>query len=145
MTSRTRNKVTHAGKLSPPRLGRVFERARLFDMLDAWSGYPAIWVAAAPGAGKSTLIATWLQSRQRLTLWLQVDGGDADPATFLKSLDVLLGSTAVEPTELPPFRADDLSDLAGWLRRRILPIGPWYSTTIRNCRWTRRCRTHWRR
>ena len=125
MTSRTRNKVTHAGKLSPPRLGRVFERARLFDMLDAWSGYPAIWVAAAPGAGKSTLIATWLQSRQRLTLWLQVDGGDADPATFLKSLDVLLGSTAVEPTELPPFRADDLSDLAGWLRRRIRLFMPY--------------------
>ncbi len=121
---------TPEGKLLPPRLGRVFERARLFDMLDGWSGYPAIWVAAAPGAGKSTLVATWLQSRQRLTLWMQVDPGDADPATFLRALDVLLAGAATEPVVLPAFRADDLLDLAGWLRRRIrlfLPVlpAPW--------------------
>lgn len=119
MASPSKSDVKHAGKLLPPRLGLVFERARLFDMLDAWADYPAISVAAAPGAGKSTLIATWLQSRQRITLWLQIDTGDADAATFLKSLDVLLGRTVAEPIELPPFRADDLSDLAGWLRRRI--------------------------
>ena len=118
---------TPEGKLLPPRLGRVFERARLFDMLDGWSGYPAIWVAAAPGAGKSTLVATWLQSRQRLTLWMQVDPGDADPATFLHALDMLLAGSATEPVVLPAFRADDLLDLAGWLRRRIrlfLPVLP---------------------
>jgi LuxR family transcriptional regulator, maltose regulon positive regulatory protein len=119
MSSRTPRPATPSAKLLPPRLGRVFERGRLFEVLDGWAGYPGIWVAAAPGAGKSTLVATWLQNRQRPTLWLQVDSGDADPATFVHSLEVLLVANATEPVSLPAIRADDLADLAGWLRRRI--------------------------
>ncbi len=52
------------GKLAPPRLGRVFARDRLFALLDALSDRPAIWLHGAPGAGKSTLVATWLQARK---------------------------------------------------------------------------------
>jgi len=111
-------------KLSPPRLGRVLDRQRLFEVLDGLSGFPGIWVAAAPGAGKSSLVATWLQRRARHTLWLQVDAGDADPATFLQSLDMLLSSTIAPSIDLPPFHADDLSDLAGWLRRRLRLLMP---------------------
>lgn len=127
MSSRFRPSARLAGKLSAPRLGRVFERARLFNRLDGWSDSPAIWVAAAPGAGKSTLVATWLRARQRPTLWLQLDRDDADPATFLRSLDLLLAGMADRPVALPAFRADDLTDLAGWLRRRmrlLMPVLP---------------------
>ena len=107
------------GKLAPPRLGRVFARARLFGMLDALSQQPAIWLSAAPGAGKSTLMATWLQARQSTVLWLQVDAGDADPATLTESLDALFVAAAGRTIDLPVIRADDLGDLGAWLRRRI--------------------------
>ncbi len=117
------NPLSHSaailGKLAPPRLGRVFDRERLFGVLDGLSERPAIWLAAGPGAGKSTLVATWLRSRGLPTLWLQVDPADADPATFVQSLDALLTSGAAAAIALPAFRADDLSDLAGALRRRL--------------------------
>ena len=111
--------VAVLGKLAPPRLGRAFDRERLFGVLDNLSDRPAIWVAAGPGAGKSTLVATWLRSRGMPTLWLQVDPGDADPATFVQSFDALLTSAAAAETALPAFRSDDLSDLAGGFRRRL--------------------------
>ena len=107
------------GKLAPPRLGRVFARERLFALLDALSDRPAVWLHGAPGAGKSTLAATWLQARQRTVLWLQVDAGDADPATLAESLDALFVATAGTTIDLPLLRADDLADLGAWLRRRI--------------------------
>ncbi len=107
------------GKLAPPRLGRVFARDRLFAVLDAMSDHPAIWLHGAPGAGKSTLAATWLQARQSKVLWLQLDAGDADPATLVESLDGLVAAAAGTAIDLPMLRADDLTDLGAWLRRRI--------------------------
>ena len=107
------------GKLAAPRLGRVFARNRLFALLDALSEHPAIWLHGAPGAGKSTLVATWLQARKSTVLWLQVDAGDADPATLVESLDALFATAAGSAIDLPVLRADDLADLGAWLRRRI--------------------------
>ncbi len=116
-------KATHQnvalGKLAPPRLGRVFARRRLFALLDSHSDLPAQWLGAAPGAGKSTLVATWMSHRAVALLWLQLDAGDGDPATFVQSLDALLKSVAATALELPPFSADDEADIAGWLRRRL--------------------------
>jgi len=107
------------GKLAPPRLGRVFARDRLFTLLDALSDHPAIWLHGAPGAGKSTLVATWLQARKSKVLWLQVDAGDADPATLVEFLDALFAAAAGTTIDLPVLRADDLADLGAWLRRRV--------------------------
>ncbi len=107
------------GKLAPPRLGRVFARDRLFALLDALSDHPAIWLHGAPGAGKSTLVATWLQARKSKVLWLQVDAGDADPATLVEFLDALFAAAAGTTIDLPVLRADDLADLGAWLRRRV--------------------------
>ena len=107
------------GKLAPPRLGRMFARDRLFAVLDAMSDHPAIWLHGAPGAGKSTLAATWLQARKSKVLWLQLDAGDADPATLVESLDGLVAAAAGTAIDLPVLRADDLTDLGAWLRRRI--------------------------
>ena len=114
----TRHNVA-LGKLAPPRLGRVFARKRLFALLDACSDLPAQWLGGAPGAGKSTLVATWLRQRPVSTLWLQLDAGDGDPATFVQSLDALLKSVAATALDLPPFCTDDEADIAGWLRRRL--------------------------
>lgn len=112
------------GKLSPPRLGRVFERDRLFAQLGACASSPGIWVGAPAGAGKSTLLATWLRRHDAPALWLQLDADDADPATFALSLDALCGSLLDAPGMLPPFRTEDLADLPGWLRRRLRHLLP---------------------
>lgn len=117
--SPTRRASAALGKLSPPRLGRAFDRERLFGALDALLDYPGVWIAAQPGAGKTTLVATWLKARGRRTLWFQVDAADADPPTFVASLDRLAGMAAASPLDLPTFGTDDLSDLSGSLRRRL--------------------------
>ena len=41
-----------------------------------------VWVAAPGGAGKTTLVSSWLDSRKRSSLWFQVDEGDTDLAAF---------------------------------------------------------------
>jgi LuxR family transcriptional regulator, maltose regulon positive regulatory protein len=130
MNPRLARHAAALGKLASPRLGRVFDRERLFGLLEDGSQAPALWLAAPPGAGKTTLVATWLRRRQGRsgpTLWMQLDAGDADPATFMQSLDALWGGVLTGPVDLPAFRSDDLADLAGWLRRRLqhmLPLLP---------------------
>ena len=73
-------------KLSRPRLFDSVPRERLFGGLDGLRRHPLIWVAAPPGAGKTTLVASWLDSRRLGGIWYQVDSGDADPATFFYHL-----------------------------------------------------------
>ena len=85
MTTPPASRHTALGKFAPPRLGRVFDRERLFALLDA---------AAPPGAGKTTLITTWLRRSDAPSLWPQLDAGDADPASFANCLQV--ARTALE-------------------------------------------------
>ncbi len=70
-------------KINRPILAHVYARVRLFSWLDkARRKHPIIWVQAPPGAGKTTLIASYLQARKLSTLWYQVDAGDSDIASF---------------------------------------------------------------
>ena len=70
------------GKTTRPTLTGVLPRDRLFSMLDRGRERPAIWMAGPPGAGKTTLAASYIDSRKLRSLWYQVDEGDADVATF---------------------------------------------------------------
>ncbi len=69
------------GKITPPTLPRVVINKRLLARLDAAFAHPVIWVHGPPGAGKTTLVASYLVARKLEPLWYRLDEGDADPAT----------------------------------------------------------------
>jgi LuxR family maltose regulon positive regulatory protein len=82
-------------KLSRPRLARVLPRERLFQRLDECLEHPAVWVSGVAGAGKTTLIASYLSARNLPALWYHVDGGDIDPAACCHYLG--LAATRIAP------------------------------------------------
>lgn len=106
-------------KLSRPRLHDVLARGRLHDQLDAAAQRSFAWIHAQPGAGKTTLVANWLQARKRTGIWYQVDPGDADPASFVYHLRTAAQSIAGRGAApaLPVLDAEYLRDLGGFARR----------------------------
>lgn len=107
-------------KLSPPRLHDVLARTRLLQLLDKAAQRPVVWLGAQPGAGKTTLAASWLAARKRPVLWYQVDAGDADAASFVYHLSLAAegradNKRAREP--LPLLTPEYLQDLPGFSRR----------------------------
>ena len=71
-------------KLLPPRAGSdLLERPRLTQKLEANLDSPVTMVAADAGCGKTTLVADFLRSQSRPSVWYQMDHTDADPAAFL--------------------------------------------------------------
>ena len=69
-------------KISPPRLHSVYNRIRLFHLIDNYREYPVTWIAGGPGVGKTTLAASYIKSHEVPCLWCQMDRSDDDPANF---------------------------------------------------------------
>jgi DNA-binding SARP family transcriptional activator len=119
-------------KLSRPRLYDAVPRERLFALLDAQVGQTVVLVAAPPGAGKTTLVASYLESRNLGGIWYQADAGDADPSTFFYFLGVAeraLPYRGRKPPPLPLLTPEYLADLDSFSRRFFrelfarLPVG----------------------
>lgn len=69
-------------KITRPSAEGILPRRRLFQLLDRARHRPILWVSGPPGSGKTSLVASYLDSRKLPCLWYQVDEGDSDIATF---------------------------------------------------------------
>jgi hypothetical protein len=102
---------------SRPRLFSALSRERLFALLDEQRAHPLIWVDGPPGASKTTLVASYLESRRLRALWYHVDGGDADPDVLLLPGPRRKPELPAKHKPLPLLTPEYLNDLTGFSRR----------------------------
>ncbi|MCI0590351.1 MAG: hypothetical protein L0Y67_01895, partial [Gammaproteobacteria bacterium] len=93
-------------------------RKRLFSILDRGRQCPVIWVTGPPGSGKSTLIASYIDSRPLRCAWYQLDRSDSDVATFFYYMGLAAAGETNELSErLPLFTPEYHGDLSTFTHR----------------------------
>jgi LuxR family maltose regulon positive regulatory protein len=125
MEPRRREDLVKAGRLDTafakttrPTIGAMVERNALFVRLDEPPGRTAAWIAGPPGAGKTTLAASYVQARSLPTVWYQVDADDADPATFFHYLSHAARKLGAQRArDLPSFTRQHGADIASFSRK----------------------------
>jgi LuxR family maltose regulon positive regulatory protein len=110
-------------KFSPPRLTSVYPRERLFAELDELRQHSALWIAAPGGCGKTTLVASYLETRGLPCVWYQVDAGDADPQSFFHHLELAIRTATPRfRRPLPELRPEHLTDIGAFARNLFREI-----------------------
>jgi len=69
-------------KITRPRVDGVLRRERLLRRLDEAAHCPVAWVSGPAGSGKTSLVASYVESRALPCVWLRLDAGDSDPASL---------------------------------------------------------------
>ncbi len=90
-----------SAKVTPPHIAACIQRLALFARLDSLTGRPVTWVTAPAGAGKTILVASYLQRQGLRPIWYQMDGHDAAPATFFHYLALAAGAASDKGVDLP--------------------------------------------
>ena len=75
-----------------------------------------MWLCAPPGAGKTTLVASYLEERGLRHIWYQIDVGDSDPATFVYYMRAAALQVARKNAALPLFPPEPQQDPSRFAR-----------------------------
>lgn len=93
---------TRITKIDRPRLGRILVRPQLIDALAAAGERPVIWIDAVPGAGKTSLVNSYIETKGLHSLWYEVDSSDNDPGSFFYYLGLAVTKIAADQDFQPP-------------------------------------------
>lgn len=114
---RTPPAYTGIAKIDRPRLGRILVRPQLIDALAA-AERPVIWIDAVPGAGKTSLINSYIETKGLHSLWYEVDSGDSDPGSFFYYLGLAVAKAAADQDfPLPVLTPEYMLGMAIFARR----------------------------
>jgi DNA-binding SARP family transcriptional activator len=102
-------------KLLRPGADGLVPRERLFNRLDERLRGRIVWVSGPGGAGKTSLVSAFVETRGLDCLWYQVDASDADLASFTHYLHLATRDHGGAP--LPGFTAADYVALEAFARR----------------------------
>jgi ATP/maltotriose-dependent transcriptional regulator MalT len=102
-------------KLTRPAASGLVPRERLFERLDRSLQSRVVWISGPGGAGKTSLLSTYVEARGLDCIWYQVDASDADLASFAHYLRLAARDHPGEP--LPAFTAAHFVELEAFARR----------------------------
>lgn len=109
---RTDKLAAHYIKITPPRLKHVLLRHRLFKQFDRSGDTQIIWVSGPAGAGKTTLVASYLSEKQIPCIWYQIDASDDDLASYFYYLSLSARKATNNPdTPLPVLTPEHIDRL----------------------------------
>jgi len=123
-------------KTTRPSGAGALPRRRLFRLLDRRCRL--LWVGAPPGAGKTTLVASYLSARRLPALWYQVEESDDDVATFFYHMALAARRAAPRTRRpLPLMKPEYWPTLSAFARRYFRDLygrlPPSFLVVLDNC------------
>jgi LuxR family maltose regulon positive regulatory protein len=105
-------------KTTRPAIATLIARERLYSRLDGGSGRTLAWISGAPGSGKTSLVAGYVEARAFTVLWYQIDADDNDIATFFHYLAHAAGKIGgPKARPLPVYSEQFRSDVGAFARK----------------------------
>ncbi len=94
--------TTCPAKIIRPVISDVLLRERLFQQIDGLRDRPTMWISAPGGAGKTSLISSYVETRSVSCIWYQFDRGDEDLASFFHYLGMAAENILPHPKKQFP-------------------------------------------
>jgi LuxR family maltose regulon positive regulatory protein len=105
-------------KVTRPKLTGIFQRERLFRLIDRGFERPLVWITGPPGCGKTTLVSSFLDERKLPCLWYRIEESDSDIATFFYYMSLAAKKAGHKKEQkLPLFNPEYFKDISKFTRQ----------------------------